>query len=114
MPLHFVKFYKELFTISCSIYWLRQFSPSKRPFFSGGNACSISRHLCLWRDVTSGYLFSQNHDLKPASTLSFSKLGCNRGGRQLFQNVDCVLEAGRWLYVAGANGVGKTCATWVT
>lgn len=41
-------------------------------------------------------------------TLSFSKLGCERGGRQLFKNVDCVLESGRWLYVAGANGVGKT------
>ena len=46
--------------------------------------------------------------LKTAPTLSFSKLGCTRGGRQLFQNIDCTLEAGRWLYVAGANGVGKT------
>jgi heme exporter protein A len=46
--------------------------------------------------------------LKTAPSLSFSKLGCSRGGRQLFQGVDCVLEAGRWLYVAGANGVGKT------
>lgn len=41
-------------------------------------------------------------------TLSFSKLGCSRGGRQLFQGVDCDLQSGRWLYVAGANGVGKT------
>ncbi|MDO9144777.1 cytochrome c biogenesis heme-transporting ATPase CcmA [Rhodoferax sp.] len=41
-------------------------------------------------------------------SLTFSKLGCTRGGRQLFTNVDCQLEAGRWLYVAGANGVGKT------
>jgi len=40
--------------------------------------------------------------------LNFSKLGCSRGGRTLFQGVDCLLEAGRWLYVAGANGVGKT------
>ena len=46
--------------------------------------------------------------LKTAPTLTFSKLGCSRGGRQLFQGVDCVLETGRWLYVAGANGVGKT------
>jgi len=46
--------------------------------------------------------------LNTAPTLSFSKLGCSRGGRQLFSGVDCVLEAGRWLYVAGANGVGKT------
>jgi len=46
--------------------------------------------------------------LNTASTLTFSKLGCSRGGRLLFQSVDCVLEAGRWLYVAGANGVGKT------
>jgi len=40
--------------------------------------------------------------------LSFAKLGCTRGGRQLFKNLDCQLEAGHWLYVAGANGVGKT------
>ena len=40
--------------------------------------------------------------------MTFSKLGCTKGGRQLFKNVDCQLEAGRWLYVAGANGVGKT------
>jgi heme exporter protein A len=26
----------------------------------------------------------------------------------LFRDVDCELVAGRWLYVAGANGVGKT------
>lgn len=41
-------------------------------------------------------------------SLSFSKLGCIKGGRQLFNNVDCRLESGQWLYVAGANGVGKT------
>ena len=46
--------------------------------------------------------------MNTAPSLSISKLGCSRGGRQLFQGVDCVLEAGSWLYVAGANGVGKT------
>ncbi len=46
--------------------------------------------------------------LKTAPSLSFSKLGCVKGGRQLFKNVDYRLEAGHWLYVAGANGVGKT------
>ena len=46
--------------------------------------------------------------MKTLPQLSFSKLGCSRGGRQLFHDVDCVLESGRWLYVAGANGVGKT------
>jgi len=46
--------------------------------------------------------------LKTAPTLTFSQLGCSRGGRLLFHGIDCVLEAGRWLYVAGANGVGKT------
>ena len=46
--------------------------------------------------------------MNTAPTLLFSKLGCSRGGRQLFRGVDCVLEAGAWLYVAGANGVGKT------
>jgi heme exporter protein A len=46
--------------------------------------------------------------LKTTPSLSFSKLGCTRGGRRLFENVDCELAAGQWLYVAGANGVGKT------
>ncbi len=46
--------------------------------------------------------------MNTAATLSFSKLACSRGGRQLFQGVNCELESGRWLYVAGANGVGKT------
>ena len=41
-------------------------------------------------------------------SLTFSKLGCTRGGRQLFKDLDCQLDAGHWLYVAGANGVGKT------
>lgn len=41
-------------------------------------------------------------------SLTFSKLGCTRGGKQLFKDLDCQLEAGHWLYVAGANGVGKT------
>ena len=41
-------------------------------------------------------------------TLTFSKLGCIRGGRPLFKDVDCTLHAGHWLYVTGANGVGKT------
>ncbi len=26
----------------------------------------------------------------------------------MFQHLDCVLQGGHWLYVAGANGVGKT------
>ncbi len=26
----------------------------------------------------------------------------------MFKDIDCTLESGRWLYVAGANGVGKT------
>ena len=49
-----------------------------------------------------------NPTLKTAPTLSFCKLGCSRGGRQLFQGIDCTLESGRWLYVGGANGAGKT------
>ena len=46
--------------------------------------------------------------MKTTPSLSFSKLGCTKGGRQLFANVDCELAAGQWLYVTGANGVGKT------
>lgn len=41
-------------------------------------------------------------------TLRFSKLGCSKGGRRLFKDIDCTLAPGAWLYVAGANGVGKT------
>ncbi len=55
-----------------------------------------------------GVSFFRYRDLNTAPTLSFSKLGCSRGGRQLFQDIDCELGSGRWLYVAGANGVGKT------
>lgn len=53
-------------------------------------------------------IHSKIYSLKTEPTLTFSKLGCSRGGRQLFRNIDCHLEAGRWLYIAGANGVGKT------
>ena len=41
-------------------------------------------------------------------TLTLSKLGCTKGGRLLFKDLDCTLQAGHWLYVTGANGVGKT------
>ncbi|MDT8991889.1 cytochrome c biogenesis heme-transporting ATPase CcmA [Curvibacter sp. APW13] len=41
-------------------------------------------------------------------TLRFSKLGCSKGGRRLFRDIDCEVPAGRWLYVKGPNGVGKT------
>jgi len=46
--------------------------------------------------------------LTTSPTLTLSKLGCIKGGRQLFKDLDCTLQAGHWLYVAGANGVGKT------
>jgi heme exporter protein A len=46
--------------------------------------------------------------LNPSSTLSFNQLGCSKGGRVLFKDIHCALGAGKWLYVAGANGVGKT------
>ena len=46
--------------------------------------------------------------VRPSMTLCFSKLGCSKGGRRLFQGIDCTLSEGAWLYVAGANGVGKT------
>lgn len=46
--------------------------------------------------------------MNPAPILHLSKLTCSRGGRQLFKDVDCSLSAGQWLYVSGANGVGKT------
>jgi len=46
--------------------------------------------------------------LNTSSTLTLSKLGCTKGGRQLFKDVDSTLQSGHWLYVTGANGVGKT------
>jgi len=46
--------------------------------------------------------------LNSALSLRFSKLGCVKGGRQLFSDIDCEVKAGQWLYVTGANGVGKT------
>jgi heme exporter protein A len=46
--------------------------------------------------------------LKSSASLTLSKLGCNKGGRQLFKAVDCAVHEGQWLYVSGANGVGKT------
>jgi len=46
--------------------------------------------------------------LNSALSLRFSKLGCIKGGRQLFSDIDCEVKAGQWLYVTGANGVGKT------
>lgn len=50
----------------------------------------------------------RSQELKNEPTLSFSELGCSRGERPLFHGVNCVLESGRWLYVTGANGAGKT------
>jgi heme exporter protein A len=46
--------------------------------------------------------------LKPESTLRFDSLGCSKGGRQLFQGIDCTVQSGHWLHVVGANGIGKT------
>ena len=46
--------------------------------------------------------------MNPPLSLTLSALGCSKGGRALFKNVSCTLHAGQWLYVAGANGVGKT------
>jgi heme exporter protein A len=46
--------------------------------------------------------------LNSVLSLSFSKLGCTKGGHQLFRDIDCEVSAGHWLYVTGANGVGKT------
>lgn len=43
-----------------------------------------------------------------ASTLAFHDLACSKGGRTLFQGVDCTVQSGRWLHIVGANGVGKT------
>lgn len=46
--------------------------------------------------------------MKPESTLRFDSLACSKGGRQLFQGIDCAVQSGQWLHVVGANGIGKT------
>jgi len=46
--------------------------------------------------------------LKAPSTLTFAKLGCSKGGRELFRDVDYTLSSGQWMYLTGVNGVGKT------
>lgn len=51
---------------------------------------------------------TEHHALNTAPTLSFQNLGCSKGGRALFQGIDCTLQSGRWLHVVGANGAGKT------
>ena len=55
-------------------------------------------------------IFSPPDDqkLKSASLLVFDALACSKGGRVLFQGVDCTVESGKWLHIVGANGVGKT------
>jgi heme exporter protein A len=42
------------------------------------------------------------------AALRLQELQCSRAGKVLFRNVNADLQAGQWLYVAGANGVGKT------
>lgn len=51
---------------------------------------------------------SDDEKLNIASTLVFHDLACSKGGRSLFQGVDCTVPSGRWLHIVGANGVGKT------
>lgn len=51
---------------------------------------------------------SENPALNIEPTLAFHDLGCSKGGRPLFQGIDCNVQSGRWLHVVGANGVGKT------
>ena len=43
-----------------------------------------------------------------APMLSARGLTCERGERPLFAGIDLALDAGEWLHVRGANGVGKT------
>lgn len=59
-------------------------------------------------DLKMAPLPSANPALNIEPTLALHDLGCSKGGRPLFQGIDCTLESGRWLHVVGANGVGKT------
>ena len=49
-----------------------------------------------------------DQELNTESTLAFRNLACSKGGRTLFQGVDCTVHSGKWLHIVGANGVGKT------
>jgi heme exporter protein A len=40
--------------------------------------------------------------------LSITDLSCTRGDKQLFSGVSFSLQAGEWVHLEGANGVGKT------
>jgi heme exporter protein A len=40
--------------------------------------------------------------------LTLHDIACRKGERLLFRGVQCTLERGAWLHVAGANGRGKT------
>lgn len=51
---------------------------------------------------------SENPELNIQSTFALRDLACSKGGRTLFQGVDCTVQSGRWLHIVGANGVGKT------
>jgi heme exporter protein A len=47
--------------------------------------------------------------VQPAKRLfTLKKVACRRGGRLLFQNLDCALSPGEVLHLAGPNGAGKT------
>jgi heme exporter protein A len=46
--------------------------------------------------------------LYPSASLTLDQLACSKGGRELFRQVSAQVDAGQWLYVTGANGVGKT------
>ncbi len=46
--------------------------------------------------------------MKAEPPLALDNVGCSKGGRPLFQGIQCTLHSGRWLHVAGANGIGKT------
>lgn len=51
---------------------------------------------------------SEHQELNIQPTLVFHDLGCSKGGRPLFQGIDCTVQPGNWLHIVGANGVGKT------
>lgn len=44
----------------------------------------------------------------PGRMLNLHDLSCAKGERPLFRPVRCTVDRGRWLHVAGANGIGKT------
>lgn len=62
-----------------------------------------------WPTATySTGMFASSSNNSEAPLLATRSLACERGGRELFRNLEFAISAGEVLTVSGANGAGKT------